>query len=90
MEEKEIVLSDTVILFLKELTTTLHQEEYFGFLESAETYVNDLIDGIYTEIRGKNIYHSPEELAHYGKYYVKVKTTKRTAWYIFFSHKGHR
>ncbi len=30
------------------LVKTLHREEYFGFLDSSEDYVNKIIDFIYT------------------------------------------
>jgi hypothetical protein len=60
MEEKEVVISQTVIVFLKELTNVLYQKEYFGFLEMAESYVSDLFDSIYVQIHSENYYKTPE------------------------------
>lgn len=31
MEEKEIIIGKAVVIFLKEVTTTLFQKEYFAF-----------------------------------------------------------
>jgi len=91
MEAKEIVLHASVISFLEELTTTLYQEAYFGFLETAELYVNNLIDGIYGLLSGEGLYHTtPDALKHYGSYYTKIKSNKRTTWYVFFDKRGYR
>lgn len=84
MEEKEIIIGKAVVIFLKELTATLFQKEYFGFLETAEDYVNDLIDGMYMQLYSENHYEAPAALKHYGNYYVKIKGSKRTTWYVFF------
>jgi len=91
MEEKEIIINTSVRAFLKDLTSKLYEEEYFGFLENAEAYVNSLIDGIYTQLHKEILHHeTPEELNRYGSYYVKIKSTKRTMWYVFFNKSGNR
>jgi hypothetical protein len=41
---EEIVLDDLVKIRLKELSSTLFTEEYFGFVQDAENYVNTIID----------------------------------------------
>lgn len=86
---EEIIISYRVRNFLRELITILYQEEYFGFLESAEEYVNNLIDEI-LQLSLKTHHHTPEQLKKYGSYYVKIKGSKRTMWYVFFEKHENR
>lgn len=86
---EEIIISYEVRAFLKELTFILHQKEYFGFLGTSEIYVNSLIDGI-LQLPGTLHYETPQELKKYGNYYVKIKSNKRTTWYVFFDKSENR
>ncbi|MFT4092090.1 MAG: hypothetical protein QM640_00530 [Niabella sp.] len=90
MEAKEIIINNAVVAFLKKLTTTLYQKEYFGFLETTENYVNDLIDGMYAQLLNDKYHETPGELKHYGSYYLTVKGGKRTTWYVFFDKNENR
>jgi hypothetical protein len=45
---EKIILDELVKIKLKELTATLFKEEYFGFVEDAENYVNTILDLIFT------------------------------------------
>lgn len=81
---KEIAFKSEVLLFLDELIISLVEKEYFGFIESAEEYVNNLYDAILNNLPGMSPHQAPQELIHYGKYYIKIKVNKRTTWYVFF------
>lgn len=87
---KKIVVKNDVLQFLDELVTILVQKEYFGFVESAEEYVNKLYDAIYSDLPTLTHHKTPKELEHYGKYYVKIKGSKRTTWYVFFKRMKNR
>lgn len=87
MEKRKITIDDSVIVFLEELTNTLYKEEYFGFLEAAEDYVNNLIDGIYSKLNVGQYYESPDKLKRYGNYYTKLNPNNHTTWYVFFNKK---
>jgi hypothetical protein len=82
--EKIIFVSSDVVAFLKQLVWTLYSEEYFGFEESAHEYVEKLRKTIYNDLPGLIHYETPQELRKYGRYYVKLKSNKRTMWYVFF------
>ncbi len=83
--EKVILVSPSVVAYLNQLVWTLYINDYFGFEEDAHQYVEKLRNFIYNDL--PNIPHSntPDELKHYGSFYVKYKSTKRTMWYVFFS-----
>lgn len=87
---KEIAFKNEVLLFLDELIISLVEKEYFGFIESAEAYVNHLYDAILKNLPKPNPHKTPEQLIHYGKYYIKIKANRRTTWYVFFEHSQNR
>jgi hypothetical protein len=86
---EEIIISQEVRTFLKELTTTLHQKQYFAFPETAQEYVNTLIEGI-LKLPTATHHVTPQELINCGRHYVKLKGNKRTMWYVFFEKSGNR
>lgn len=90
MGQEKIIISRSVEDFLKSLVLTLYHEEYFSFVESAEEYVNRIYDGIYTGLPQSTHHQTPPELTKYGNYYVKLKGSKRTMWYVFFDKSGNR
>jgi hypothetical protein len=45
---EKIILDDLVKIKLRELTSTLFEEEYFGFVFDAENYVNNIVDFIFS------------------------------------------
>ena len=66
---------------LNELIQTLYEEEYFGFIESAQEYIDKIIDFIYT-IPTQRQRLTKNKI--YGNYYCTYKHNNKTSWYIFF------
>lgn len=85
---EEIIISYEVRNYLIHLTNILYQRGYFGFLETAEEYVNNLIDEI-LQLPSQAHHETPNELKKYGTYYIKIENNKRTMWYVFFE-KNHQ
>lgn len=85
-----IVITPNVVSFLQQLVWQLHSKGYFGFEEDAHKYVDNIRDAIYNDLPNLIHYPSPKELEQHGKYYVKINTSKRTTWYVFFDKMGNR
>jgi hypothetical protein len=66
---------------LDELIQKLYDKEYFGFLQSAEDYINKMYDFINTIPNQKR---RVTKNKRYGKYYCKYKHNSKTTWYIIF------
>lgn len=81
---KKVVVKPAALEFLNELIEVLVKKEYFGFLDSAEEYVNWLYDFILHDLPEQKPRKTPKGLKRYGRYYTKLKSNKRTTWYIFF------
>ena len=78
---EEIVINKFTRNKLTDLVEILIEDEYFAFIENAETYVNNLYNFIYsipTQIRKKT--SNPK----YGVWYCKFHPNKNTTWYITF------
>jgi len=83
----KIVFSPKVEDYLFELIEILYDKDYFGFKESAISYVKELIQNIQ-----ENISTSPKKIAppyfdKYGDnlYYTSFRRNKATQWFVFFS-----
>lgn len=63
MGQKEIVISRSAEDFLKSLVQTLYDEEYFGFVESAEEYVNRIYGTIYNDLPNLTHHRSYSDMA---------------------------
>jgi hypothetical protein len=72
---EKIILDDLVKIKLKELTSILFEEEYFGFVLDAENYVNNIIDFIFTI---PTLKHKRTSYTKYGSYYCKYKHNHKT------------
>lgn len=91
MEERiTIHVLPSVIDYLDELVFNLYQNEYFGFVESAENYVEKIYNSIPELILNQPHKISPPELQKHGKFYIAYSPNKRTTWYIFFNKRAHR
>lgn len=90
MEKIEIQYIRAVKHYLNGLVDVLFQEGYFNYEENAHVYVRDLIGAVEESINTQKHKKTPDELMVYGEFYVSYKSTKRTAWYIFFSRMGNR
>ncbi len=79
-----VYVVDEAALSLDNLIDILYHNEYFGFTDSAENYVNRIYDFIYLNIHSFPNKISPKALAGLGTNYIFYKINPRTTWYIFF------
>ena len=89
--EREIIFAKNVEFYLDELMLLLLEEGYFGFPDSAKSYVDRLI--AYAEqhigkIAGKN---APDYFQRFGQNmnYITYRANKRTSWYIFYQKRNN-
>lgn len=87
---EKIIVSESVSLFLHDLVELLYKKEYFSYMESAEEYVDKLIDFIYHELATIQHKSTPKPLLKHGTHYIKYSAGKRTAWYVFFNRKNDK
>ena len=73
--------------YLSELTWVLFDNDYFGFLESAEDYVESLFEDIKTTLPNRQKRPAPPYFQRYGKnmFYATFRKSKHTQWYVFFN-----
>lgn len=73
--------------YFNELSTILFEEEYFGFEESALSYVDDLVDDIERSLHTKIKKKAPPYFNRYGRnmQYAAFRKNKATEWYVFFT-----
>ncbi len=90
VEKINISYSKFAIDFLDELIFILYNENYFGFIENAESYVDEIYDSTKAYILLKQYKKSPEKLKKHGNFYVTFKVNKKTTWYIFFNKKDNK
>jgi len=80
----EVIFTPSVISYLDNLVLVLYRKEYFGFIESAEEYVDDIYDAVPEKIRKSPHKKPPKSLQYLGLNYIFYKSNARTTWYIFF------
>ena len=80
----EVIFTSSVIRYLDDLVVILYKKQYFGFIESAEEYVDDIYDVIPERIKKSPHKKTPITLQYLGSNYIFYKTNARTTWYIFF------
>lgn len=82
-----IIYHPKVVDYLNNLVDVLHEQEYFGFKESAYDYVDWILDRIAKEIPIIPAKSSPEYFNKYGKnlLYISLKRNAQTTWYVFFN-----
>ena len=73
--------------YLDSLVPILYENGYFGFVETAIEYVDDLIDDIETNLFVKQHKPAPSHFDQYGKgmLYASFKKNRQTTWYAFFT-----
>ena len=73
--------------YLKEVSIILYENDYFGFLDSAEKYVDELFNDILTTLPLRQKHPAPEYFSKYGEklLYSVFKKSKTTKWYVFFN-----
>jgi hypothetical protein len=66
---------------LFDIVFMLYNKEYFGFIESAFNYVDEIVNFIYTI---PTLKHKRTKNKKHGAYYCRYKPNKNTTWYITF------
>jgi hypothetical protein len=83
----KVLTTPEVRQYFKELSHILYKKDYFGCLEYAERYVEDLFFDIKTNLPVRLHKSAPEYFDKYGKgmYYASFRKNKQTTWYAFFT-----
>lgn len=79
-----IYYSEEFIERTDELLFTLYTQNYFGFKEDAQNYVDKIYDFVRNNISTYPAKKTPSALSEYGSKYILYKANARTTWYIFF------
>jgi len=82
-----VLILPEVRQYLKELSYTLYEKGYFGFLDSSEQYMEELFTNIKTTLPIRLHKPAPKHFEKYGKdlHYATFNTNNRTSWYAFFT-----
>ncbi len=80
----EVIYTSSVISYLNDLVVILYKKQYFGFIESADEYVDEIYDAIPERIKKSPHKKTPKPLKYLGSNYVFYKVNTRTTWYVFF------
>ena len=83
----KVVALPEVQQYLESLKKVLFENEYFGFEDAAQEYVDDLFNDIATTLPIRLHKPAPEYFGRYGKgmKYAAFKKSKHTTWYVFFT-----
>jgi len=89
--ERQIIFSKKVELYLNELMLLLFEKDYFGFPDSAKSYVDLLISFAEQHI---GILHGKDAPAFFQRFgydlkYITFHANKRTSWYIFYQERNN-
>ena len=84
-----IIFQYGVLDYLDDLVFILFKEEYFGFMQSSNDYVDKIIDFIENDIASFPSKKTPTALKNFGSKYIFYKSNQRTTWYIFFENKNN-
>ena len=84
----KVVYTDSVMLYIMELTDILYDRGYFNIKDSAKEYVYKMIKQLEATIHIKNKRKASPHFNRYGTglYYVSIPKNKRTTWYFFFNY----
>jgi len=83
----KVIALPEVQQYLQNLKEILFQNEYFGFEDSANKYVDDLFDDIEITLPIRQHKPAPKYFDKYGKKmkYAGFNKNKHTTWYAFFT-----
>jgi hypothetical protein len=83
----KILVLPEVRRYFNELSQILYEKDYFGYLETAEKYVEELFEAIKTTLPNQQKRYAPSYFKRYGKdmYYSVFRKNKHTQWYVFFN-----
>ena len=81
-----VIIQLDVLKYLEELVEILYIKEYFGFLETSNKYVDELLDDIKINLPTKQHKPAPNYFNRYGKdmEYAVFRKNRHTSWYVFF------
>ena len=73
--------------YLKDISQIMYEKEYFGFLESSEKYIEELMDDIVTTLPIRMKKPAPPIFDKYGKkmLYSTFRKNNTTQWYVFYN-----
>ncbi|AWK04385.1 hypothetical protein HYN56_09115 [Flavobacterium crocinum] len=72
----EVVFTPSVISYLDDLVLILYKKEYFGFIESAEKYVDDIYDAVSDRIKKSSHKKTQKPLKYLGAEYIFLSPTR--------------
>ena len=81
---EKIIFENAILNYFDNLVFTLFENEYFGFPESAQNYVDNIVNFIISEIVNFPHKKTPQALQYLGSSYIFYKSNNRTTWYVFF------
>ncbi|OXA96195.1 hypothetical protein [Flavobacterium hercynium] len=81
---EKVIFKNAVLEYFDDLVFTLLKNEYFGFAESAQNYVDKIVDFIILNISNFPEKKTPKALQYLGLNYIFYKPNNRTTWYVFF------
>ena len=89
--EREIIFSKKVEQYLDELMLLLYEEGYFGFSDSAKSYVDRLISFIEQNVGIVYGRIAPDFFNRFGRNmkYITFHANRRTSWYIFYQERNN-
>ncbi len=79
-----IIYTKNFVAYLDSLVYLLFKKEYFGFVESADDYVDKIYEFIEESIETFPSKKTPKKLKIFGQNYIFYKSNQTTTWYIFF------
>ena len=79
-----VIYTKYFIDYLDSLVYILYKKEYFGFIESADVYIDKIYEFIEQDIQNFPARKTPETLKNFRSNYIFYKSNQRTTWYIFF------
>jgi len=73
--------------YLKEVSYIMYEQDYFGFLDSSERYMEELISEIIKTLPIRQKKAATTYFKKYGDklFYATFKKNKHTQWYVFFN-----
>ena len=85
---EKIIFEKAVLEYFDDLVFALFEDEYFGFPDSAQNYVNKIVAFIVSSISSFPHKKTPKPLKYLGSEYIFYKPNARTTWYIFFEERN--
>ena len=79
-----VQFQNNVLDYFDKLIYVLFEDEYFGFVESSEDYVNRIVDFIFENIEDFPSKKTPIQLKKFGTNYIFYKINPHTTWFVFF------